>query len=83
MTTREQLHHLLGALPDRDLPAVHDFIEALHRERRVGLPRALRDAPNDDEPDTKDEQAATDAAWQEYRRDERIPADQIRREIGG
>jgi hypothetical protein len=81
MSTRDRLHQLVDALPDRQLPVVQEFIESLHGERSRRLPRALQNAIEDDEPDTEVERAAADQAWQEYRRGERITADQVRREL--
>ena len=53
MARREALHRLIDELPDRDVPAVTRFLQALHATADPLL-TALAEAPPDDEPDDDD-----------------------------
>ena len=52
MASREALHQLIEELPERDMPAVTRFLQALHAT--APLLTALDAAPPDDEPDDDD-----------------------------
>jgi hypothetical protein len=53
MASREALHRLIEELPERDMPAVTRFLQALHATADPLL-TALDAAPPDDEPDDDD-----------------------------
>lgn len=57
MQTRDRIHGLVDKLPDRELPAVEQFLEDLHTAGDPFL-HAIAHAPEDDEPLTPEEEAA-------------------------
>lgn len=79
-TTKDDLRRLVDQLPESEFHAARRYLEYL---RSMGAPllRALQEAPEDDEPTSPEEDAAAEAAWQEYLRGEGIPLDQVKREL--
>ena len=78
MSVKEDLHRLVDGLPDSELLTARRFLEYLQQTNGDPVLRALLDAPDDDEPLTSDDQAALDVAWEEYRRGEGIPDEQLK-----
>jgi len=76
MTTRDELRHLADEL---DADAAR---EALARLQDLRLPRFLRDAPTDDEPETEEERAAVAEAEADLAAGRVVSHDEIRREFG-
>ena len=66
MATKDELHQLVDDLPESEMHAALRFLEYLRDQRNDPFVQALMDAPEDDEPDTPEEQQAADEAWQEY-----------------
>ena len=64
MATKEELYKLVSELPDSELDAARLYLEYL---RNPGDPvlRALLEAPEDDEPLSKDEEQAINEAKEE------------------
>ena len=79
MTTRETLHHLIDALPERDLDMVQMLIEWRHRLRDEPLLLSLATAPDDDEPTTPEEDEGAAEAREQLRRGEYLTADEAKR----
>lgn len=73
MLTREQLHHLIDAIPDDRLGPVR---EAAEKAVPPAVLAALR-APIDDEPETEEERAAVAEAQEAYQRGEIVGHDEI------
>ncbi len=78
VTTRERLHRLVDELSDDDAERALGLVE---NEFEDPVLRAFRDAPEDDEPLTPEEEAALERSRQEYRRGEGVPLDSIRHEF--
>ena len=80
MTIKEDLHRLVDELPKKELPVAKRYLEYL---RNMGDPvlRAFMEAPEDDEPETKEERALVEEARQEYLRGEARPWEEIREEL--
>lgn len=82
MTTREALHHLIDTLPEPVLPAAERLLASLEAGE-VALPRVLRDAPLDDEPETDEEREAMAEVYAEMAAG--IPPlshEELKRELG-
>ncbi|MBI2916707.1 MAG: hypothetical protein HYY01_01825 [Chloroflexi bacterium] len=86
MTAREKekakqdLHRLVDQLPDSELHAVRRFLEFL-RFQDDSLLRKLLLSPEDSEPTTPEEDAASEAAWQEYLRGEFVSAEDAKQDL--
>ena len=83
MTTKEELHRLIDELPESEVHAALRFLGYLRNLGSDPLMQALMDAPEDDEPDTPEEQRAALEAWQEYLRGEARPWEEVRKELAG
>jgi len=82
MTTKDRLHELIENPPEAALPETERWLEALIRSGDEGLPAALRDAPWDDEPETEEERAAVQEAYEAIARGEMFTLEEVRRELG-
>ena len=78
MTTKEQLHALVEALPESQLDAAAAALEPLADP----VLRALLMAPEDDEPLTAEEQAAIAESRAAYGRGEFVAHDELKRRLG-
>ena len=80
MTIKDELHRLVDELPESESHAAKRFLEYL---RNMGDPmmQALMEAPIDDEPTTAEEDKGAEEAWQEYRRGEARPWEDVRKEL--
>jgi len=70
MTTKERIHQLVDGLPDSEVHAALRFLEYLRLETSDPVARALKRAPEDDEPLTEEDLADLEAAerdWQDGR----------------
>ena len=76
MTVKDDLHQLVDEL-DEDAAR-----EALARLQDLRLPRFLREAPIDDEPETDQERAAVAEAEADVAAGRMVAHDAIRREFG-
>ena len=82
MTTKQELHDLVEELPAVALPEAARLLQALRGADADPVLRAFLDAPEDDEPETDEERAATAEAYASIARGEIYSLDDIRREIG-
>lgn len=82
MVTRQELHELFEAIPDSGLEDAGRYLAALKQAYGDPFLAHLLLAPEDDEPDTDEERAGADEAWQEYLRGETVSADEIKRRYG-
>ena len=78
MTTKERLHKLVDELSELE---ADDALRILIERREDPVIAAFRDAPEDDEPLTAEEEAALERSREEYRRGEGVPLDEIRHEF--
>jgi len=70
---KAELHRLVEALPVHELHAAQRFLEYLHQLGGDPVLRALLETPEDDEPETPEEQAAVQEAREQLARGETIP----------
>lgn len=82
MTTKEALHRLVDQLPEGELDAAERFLERLRRSGRGSLPRVVLEAEADDEPETEEEIAAVQEAYQDLARGDVISNEELRRQVG-
>jgi hypothetical protein len=81
MTTKEWLHRLIDALPEPVLDKAEDLLRGLQERAADPLIRALATAPEDDEPETKEERAAVIEARAAAARGKVEPWEKIRTEL--
>ena len=79
-SVRQQLHTLVDELPESELYTAKRFLGYLHDTSDPVL-QALLQAPEDDEPETPEEAAAVQEAWEAYRRGEARPWGEVRQEL--
>lgn len=80
---RDTLHQLVDELPDSEVPRASKVLQALLEvlgER--GPLYTLDTAPEDDEPETPEERAATEEALREIREGGSVPHDEVKRRWG-
>ena len=82
MTTREGLYRLIDELPERELDTAERLLERLRHRDDGRLPRALLQAPEDDEPETEAERVAVLEAYEDLARSDTISHEELRRERG-
>ncbi|KKM11003.1 hypothetical protein SY88_10735 [Clostridiales bacterium PH28_bin88] len=80
---KEDLHRLVEALPDREMPVAKRFLEFL-LSMKIDDPllRALEKAPVDDEPLEPEELAAIREAEKAIAQGDTIPWEQAKKELG-
>ena len=66
--TRREIHHLVDALPERELTAAKRYLEFLQGVEKDSLSAALMTAPWDDEPESPEEAEAIQEAYQDVER---------------
>ncbi len=81
MTTRETLHKMVDLLPESEWEAVYRVLEERLAKHDPVL-RAFLNAPEDDEPETEEERAAVEEAYEALARGEVVSDEELRRELG-
>ncbi|MBA2520880.1 MAG: hypothetical protein H0V24_14540 [Chloroflexia bacterium] len=81
MSVRDEVHELVDALPEDELPAARRYLEALGTAPDDSLARFLAAAPEDDEPSSSEQDRVAAAAREAYRRGERISAAEAKRTL--
>ena len=66
--TRREIHHLVDALPERELTAAKRYLRFLQVVENDSLNAALMTAPWDDEPESPEEIEAIQEAYQDVER---------------
>ena len=66
--TRREIHHLVDALPERELTAAKRYLQFLQGVEHDSLNAALMAAPWDDEPESPAEVEAIQEAYQDVQR---------------
>ncbi len=82
MTTRDELHHLIDELPERDLSLYFGILDKFRHGEDDPLLRKLLLAPLDDEPLTGEERAALEEGLEDIRRGRLVSHEEIMREFG-
>ena len=81
MTTRETLHKMVDLLPESEWEAARRLLEERLAKHDPVL-RAFLNAPEDDEPETEEERAAVEEAYEELKSGKEIPWEDVKRELG-
>jgi hypothetical protein len=79
MASKDELHHLIDKLPEGEVQAAQRFLEHLCDDP---LSRMLREAPDDDEPTTAEDDQAAEEGWREYEAGKGRPWEEVRKELG-
>lgn len=79
MTAKEKLRQAVEDLTEIEAEQALAFIARRHD--RDPMIEAFENAPEDDEPITLEQAASADEAWEQYKRGEAVPLDQIRHEF--
>ncbi len=82
MATTQDLHRLVDELPESAVPEAAKRLEGLSDEL-AGLPAVLRDAPEDDEPETPEEREAVRQALEDIHAGRVVSNDELQQELGG
>jgi hypothetical protein len=82
VTTKDELHHLIDELGDRDLADAQRILEDIRAHGKDRVARKLLTAPIDDEPETEEERAAVAEAWDAIRRGDVVSDEDLRRQLG-
>jgi len=78
VSLKEDVHRLVDALPESELPAAHRYLRQLHSEQADDpVMRSLMTAPTDDELSDSEEDEGAAEAWQEYLRGEGRPSEEV------
>jgi hypothetical protein len=77
--TRAELHEILDALPEANLPAAE---EALRKLGETAVLKALDEAPLDDEPDDDDYDGQLTEARRDAAQGRGITTEELRRRLG-
>ena len=80
MTTRETLHKLVDMLPESEWEAVYRVLEERMAKHDPVL-RAFLNAPEDDEPETEEERAAVEEAYEDLKAGRVSPWEEVKREL--
>jgi hypothetical protein len=70
--TREDIHQLVDALPDNELPAAKRYLQFLQSVGQSPALESMVTAPWDDEPETDEEIEAVREAYEDVKRDEMV-----------
>ena len=82
MTTREALHKLVDLLPESEWEAARRVLEERLSKHDPVL-RAFLNAPEDDEPETEEERAAVDEAYEELKSGKGLSHDEVKKRLLG
>ena len=75
--TRREIHHLVDALPDRELTAAKRYLQFLQGVENDSLHAALMTAPLDDEPESPEEVEAIQEAYRDVKQGAVVDDDQL------
>jgi hypothetical protein len=79
MAVRDELHALVDALPESELNEARRYLRSVAPAPEHPVVRFLREAPEDDEPTTPEEDRAAEEAWQEYLQEGGMRSDDAKR----
>lgn len=75
--TRREIHHLVDALPDRELTAAKRYLQFLQGVENNSLHAALMTVPWDDEPESSEEAEAIQEAYRDVEQGAVVDDDQL------
>jgi hypothetical protein len=78
MASKDELHHLIDKLPEGEVQAAQRFLEYLCDDPLI---RMLREAPEDDEPTTAEDDQAAEEGWRAYKAGKGRPWEDVRGEL--
>ena len=81
MTTRETLHKMVDLLPESEWGAARWVLEERLAKHDPVL-RAFLNAPEDDEPETEEERAVVEEAYEELKSGRVVSDEELKRELG-
>ena len=81
MTTRETLHKMVDLLPESEWEAARRVLEERLAKHDPVL-RAFLNAPEDDEPESEEERAAVEEAYEELKAGRVVSDEELKRELG-
>ena len=82
MTTMKYLHELLDRIPESDWEEVRQVLEK-HLSKHDPVLRAFLNAPEDDEPESEEERAAVEEAYEELRAGEELSHEDVKKRLLG
>ncbi len=82
MTTKETLHKLIDRLPESEWEAVYRVLEERMAKHDPVL-RAFLNAPEDDEPESEEERAAVEEAYEELRAGGELSHEDVKKRLLG
>ena len=82
MTTRESLHKLVDLLPESEWEAARRVLEERLSKHDPVL-RAFLSAPEDDEPETEEERAAVEEAYEELKSGKGLSHEDVKKRLLG
>ncbi|HZR98312.1 MAG TPA: hypothetical protein VFE37_06380 [Chloroflexota bacterium] len=82
-SNKDKLRQLVEELPESEVHAAESFLAYLRDIGSDPFLRALALAPVDDEPTTPEEDEGAAEAWEEYRRGEGRPWEEVFDELAG
>jgi hypothetical protein len=80
MTTKETLHKLVDFLPESEWEEIRQMLEERLAKHDPVL-RAFLTAPEDDEPETEEERAAVEEAYEDLKAGRVVPWKEVKREL--
>jgi hypothetical protein len=81
MTTRETLHKMVDLLPESEWEAARRVLEEGLAKHDPVL-RAFLNAPEDDEPESEEERAAVEEAYEDLKAGRVVSDEELKRELG-
>jgi hypothetical protein len=81
MTTKETLHKLVDSLPESEWETVRRVLEE-RLAKHAPVLRAFLEAPEDDEPETEEERAAVEEAYEDLKAGRVFRWKEVNRELG-
>ncbi len=82
MTTKETLHKLVDLLPESEWEAVYRVLEERLSKHDPVL-HAFLNAPEDDEPETEEERAAVEEAYEELKSGKGLSHEDVKKRLLG
>ena len=82
MTTRETLHKMLDLLPESEWEAVYRALEERLAKHDPVL-RAFLNAPEDDEPESEEERAEVEEAYEELKSGKGLSHEEVKKRLLG
>ena len=82
MVNKDKLHRLIDELPESEVSAAERYLEYLRLAGHDPVLHAVLNAPDDDEPETDEEQAAVAEARRDVAAGRLVDLEEVKREFG-